>query len=212
MCALLSLHVYTNAVSALRVCTLFFPYRFCAFLTLLLFTAHFAVNHGARCLSHLFGLVTLRWVDKTSTTPAVVACSSRNSSTRSALLSFVSVSSSMIALKAIAKSSVEECSFHFFALVPYDARHSPVCHWYRRCIWGTVGASDVAVFLGIGLFTAAVAAAVVESGFGTVAWVGSPCVTIVAAFLSVGADAYMVLYRLCTIGILMWSRSWSDIW
>jgi hypothetical protein len=212
MCALLSLHVYTNAVSALRVCTLFFPYRFCAFLALLLFTVHFAVNHGARCLSHLFGLVTSQWVDKTSTTPAVVACSSRNSSTRSALMSFVSIASSMIALKAIAKSSVEECSFHFFALVPYDARQSPVFHRYRRCVWGALVASDVAVFLGIGLFTAAVAAAVVESGFGAVAWVGSPCATLGAAIVVVGADAYMALYRLCTIEILLWSRSWSDIW
>jgi hypothetical protein len=57
-------------------------------------------------------------MDDTSITPALVASSIRNVSTLAALVSFVTVSSSTIALKAAAKLSVEECAFHTFALVP----------------------------------------------------------------------------------------------
>ena len=57
-------------------------------------------------------------MDKTSNAPALVASSSINVSTLAALVSFVMVTSSTIALKAAAKPSVDECVFHTFALVP----------------------------------------------------------------------------------------------
>ena len=45
------------------------------------------------------------------------------------------VTSSTMAYKAVANSSVEEKSFHNLALMPYVARHSPVHHR-----WGAMGA------------------------------------------------------------------------
>ena len=47
------------------------------------------------------------------------------------------VTSSTMAYKAVANSSVEEKSFHNLALMPYVARHSPVRQRYR---WGAMGA------------------------------------------------------------------------
>lgn len=122
MCALLCLHVYVNVAIASRVCALRFPYLRCAYLNSLLVAAHLGVNHGARCLSHLFGLVAARRVDSSSTTPAIVAWVSKNSSMRSARWSFVSVASSIIALKATVNSLVDEWSFQVLVLVPYVAR------------------------------------------------------------------------------------------
>jgi hypothetical protein len=118
MCALLYLHVCTNVHKAFRVCMFVFPYWRCACLNYRLVAAHFAVNHGARCLSHLFGFVTSRRVASTSTTSANVAYSSMNSSTRSARLSFVRFLSSTIALKAAANSFVDEYYSQILALLP----------------------------------------------------------------------------------------------
>jgi hypothetical protein len=126
MCALLFLQVCTNVPSASRVRTLVFPYWRCACLNYRLVAAHFAVNHGARCLSHLFGFVTSRRVGNSSTTSANVAYANKNYSTLSDRLSFVSVLSSIIVLKAAANSSVDECWFHILALMPYVSRQSPV--------------------------------------------------------------------------------------
>ena len=82
---------------ARRVCRLDLPNWRCARLSSRRVVAHFAVNHGARCLSHLFGFATDRRVGITSSTPARVAYSSRNCSTRAALPSFVAESSSIMA-------------------------------------------------------------------------------------------------------------------
>jgi hypothetical protein len=113
----------------------------CARLSSRLVVAHFAVNHGARCLSHLLGLVTDRRVEITSSTPASVAWSIRNFSTRSALTSFVVESLSIMAWNAAANSSVEEKSFQSLALMPYVARQSPVRHRYR---WWALGSAATA--------------------------------------------------------------------
>jgi hypothetical protein len=125
-CALLCLHVYVKVSIALCVCVLRFPYLRCAYRNSLLVAAHFGVNQGARCLSHLFGLVAARRVDSSSTTPAMVAWVSKYFSMRSARWSFESVASLIIALKASANSSVDEWSLHVLALMPYVARQSPV--------------------------------------------------------------------------------------
>ena len=109
ICALLSLQVCTKVSIAFLVFTLVFPYWSYAYLNCRLVVAHFAVNHGTRCLSHLFGFVTSRRVGISSTTSANMAYASINSSTLSDRLSFVSVSSSIIVLKAAANSSVDEC-------------------------------------------------------------------------------------------------------
>jgi hypothetical protein len=95
--ALLSLQVWMNSDIARRVCKLDLPNWRCARLSSRLVVAHLAVNHGARCLSHLLGLATERRVEITSSTPASVAYSSRNCSTRAALTSFVAESSSIMA-------------------------------------------------------------------------------------------------------------------
>jgi hypothetical protein len=151
---------------AYRVRTFSFPNLRFVLLNDFLVSAHFYVNHGARCLSHLFGFVTSLRVANTSTTPAIVAYSSRNSSTRSALSSFVIFSSSIIALKAAAKSSVDEYALQVFALMPYDAKQSPVRQRYRRWFLGIWFVAGVAIFSRVVSLSAAEAVAFSNGVFG----------------------------------------------
>ena len=128
--ALLALHAWTKLCSASSVCPWFFPYTLLARRNARLVVEHVDENHGAMCLSHLFGLVKSRCVDDTSTTSAFMACSSRNYSTLSALTSLDTLSSSTMAIKATANSSVDVNSLHLLALMQYVARQSPVFHRY----------------------------------------------------------------------------------
>jgi hypothetical protein len=130
--ALLDLHSTINFCSAAMVYIWCLPYFFRARLYARLDNEHFVENHGARCLSHLFGLVNSRWPDVTSSTPARVAWSSKNCSARADLVSFGIVSSSTMALKAAANSAVDVRSLHTLALVPYVSIQSPASHLYRR--------------------------------------------------------------------------------
>jgi uncharacterized protein (UPF0262 family) len=95
--ALLYLHVCTKSDIARWVCLLVLPKRRCARRSSRRVVAHFAENHGARCLSHLLGLDAVRRVVETSTTLASTAYSSRKLSTRSALSSLEMVWSSTMA-------------------------------------------------------------------------------------------------------------------
>jgi hypothetical protein len=95
--ALLILHASIKAYNASTVFACFFPNFRWAFRYVRLVVLHFALNHGAKCLSHLLGFANCRRVEEISTTPAKVASASRNSSTLIALASFVRAVSSMIA-------------------------------------------------------------------------------------------------------------------
>ena len=126
--ALLDLHSPINCCSAAMVEIWCLPYFLRARLYSRLDNEHFAENHGARCLSHLLGLVNSRWPAETSSTPALVAWSSKNCSARADLVSFGIVSSSTMALKAAANSAVDVNSLHTLALVPYVSTLSPASH------------------------------------------------------------------------------------
>ena len=95
--ALPILHASVKAYSASTVVAFFFPSFRWASRNVRLVRVHFALNHGAKCLSHLLGFANCLRMEETSTTPALVASASRNSSTLSALASFVREVSSMIA-------------------------------------------------------------------------------------------------------------------
>ena len=95
--ALLILHASIKAYNASTVSTCFFPNFRWASRYVRLVVLHFALNHGAKCLSHLLGFANCLRVEEMSTTPAMVASASRNSSTLAALASFVREASSMIA-------------------------------------------------------------------------------------------------------------------
>ena len=134
----------------------------------------------------------------------MTASDSRNSSTRSALSSFVIVASSMMALKAASNASVEECAAQILALVPYVARHSPVRQRNRR------GA--------MGLLATSYGATAAEAGPGSeVAVVGgqsegrAPFVAGVAVAVGEGSGGAMfAICRLSAIGICVLRRSWSE--
>jgi hypothetical protein len=81
MWALLSLQVCTKLYRAARVRVCFLPYFFLVFLRTRLESVHFVLYHGARCLSHLLGLVNMRRVFEADTTSAFEASASRNFST-----------------------------------------------------------------------------------------------------------------------------------
>jgi hypothetical protein len=66
----------------------------------------------------------------TFSTPAIVASSSKNASTLSERLSLSASYSFTMALNLSAKSFVDVCIFHLFALVLYSAKHSPSIHRY----------------------------------------------------------------------------------
>ena len=118
ICARLYLQHCTNSFSAYIVCAWRFPYLWLFFLNFRRDSVHFELNHGAKCLSHLFGFIKFLRVEETSNTPAFVACSNRYSSILTARMSLLYVSFTTIAMKPAANSSVEENSAHNLALLP----------------------------------------------------------------------------------------------
>ena len=127
--ALLILHVFLNCLYAALVCSCFFPcIRFVALYSRRA-SLHNVLNQGARCLAQRFGfLYCLVYI--ALTTPAAMASSMRNSSTRFVLVSLSSVNLSEIALNLAANWSVEVCAFHVFALRIYSVVSSPPIHVY----------------------------------------------------------------------------------
>jgi hypothetical protein len=61
-------------------------------------------------------------------------------------------------------------------------------------------------------FSAAEAVAIVWADFWTVSGVDCPFVASVAAFVAVLTAVQVAFCHYYTTGILVWSRSWSDIW
>jgi hypothetical protein len=128
-CALLFLHCFANSSSASYACLCILPFYFTAFLYLVLAVLHLSLNHGARCFAHLFGFFATRLL-LTSRTPAVVASFIRNASIFVDCSALSSAYYLLIALNAIANSTVDVCCFHLFALSLYSVKHSPSIHRY----------------------------------------------------------------------------------
>ena len=78
--ARLYLHCCANCFSAWIVVAWFFPYGRLARWNARFAFLHYILYHGARCLFHLFGLAAVLRLVFTSTTPALVASDSKNSS------------------------------------------------------------------------------------------------------------------------------------
>ena len=116
MSALLSLQVCTKLYRADSVRACFLPYRFLIVLKVRLDSEHFLLYQGARCLSHLLGLVNMRRGLETDTTSALVASASRNASMLVSRASLDSAGSSIIVQNAAANSGVDECSAQVLAV------------------------------------------------------------------------------------------------
>jgi hypothetical protein len=127
ICARPVLQAYTYLFSACWVCGCIFPLFFTAFLYLARAILQFAVNHGARCFSHLFGFRDVCFV-VAFRTPTCVASSSRNCSICSARSLLSSSNDYMMALNLASNSGVEVCYFHVTALLLYSFRHVPSIH------------------------------------------------------------------------------------
>lgn len=147
ICARALLHCTTYYLSASYVCTCCFPLLLFACLYLVRASLHFTLNHGARCLAHLFGLREVRFA-VTVTTPAATAYSSKNSSIFVVRCSLLSAFTCTMWLNLSANSGVDVCCFHFVALVLYSCRHSPSIHLYMRLFLMFSYSSSDAVFLG----------------------------------------------------------------
>jgi hypothetical protein len=131
-----------------------FPFYLTAYLYRALASLHLAVNQGAWCFSHLFGLCEVRLVDY-KMTPAFTASSSKNPSMAVERCSFALACSVIFFSNASLNSSVEVCYFHFTALVPYSLRQSPSFQRYMvaLCACSLVGVSaSVVKCVGVGYF------------------------------------------------------------
>jgi hypothetical protein len=108
------LHAVLNILYAVTVCSCNLPYYF--FICLYLFRAapHSSLNHGANCFSRRFGFL-YRLTLLSLTTPAFKAYSIKKSSICVALVSLSVSYFFILAVKAAANSTVDECSFHFLA-------------------------------------------------------------------------------------------------
>jgi hypothetical protein len=147
ICARALLHCYTYLFSVSCVCACCLPLLRTACLYLARASLHCALNHGARCLAHLFGFREVRLV-MTVTTPAATASSSKNSSIFAVRRSLSSMCSCTMRWNASVNFCVEVCCFHFFALVLYSSRHSPSIHLYDRLLLRYSDYFSGAVFLG----------------------------------------------------------------
>ena len=127
ICARPSLHACTYCFRALVVCLWSFPLFFTAVLYRARAARHRAVNHGARCLAHLFGLWDVRLV-VLFMTPALSASLIKKASILDDLRSFYSAYVCIIVWNASANSGVAVCFFHFTALVPYSFKQVPSIH------------------------------------------------------------------------------------
>jgi hypothetical protein len=89
-----------------------------------------SLNHGARCLAHLFGFLWLRgWISVT--TPAFVASASINNSIAAARASLSFSNWAAVSLNVLENSAVDVCDFHLAALVLYSFRYSPGIQRYE---------------------------------------------------------------------------------
>lgn len=101
---------------------------------------HCSLNHGAKCLAHLFGFLCMR--DGTTVmTPASIAWVRRNYSMASARSSLLASNLAAVAMNASVNAWDDVWVFHFAALAPYSCRHSPGIQRYAfvstlpRCVF-----------------------------------------------------------------------------
>lgn len=130
-------HACLYALNATLASSLPLPLDFLDYMYFDLRARHSSVNHGAKCLPHLFGLSGYIY-SRYFTTPAVTPSSIKKRSTFLDLSALLYCVFSTNDLKLDRNSGFSVCYFQILALAAYSWTALPSCHIYQVEVGGVV--------------------------------------------------------------------------